>query len=108
MRDSIARAFAWVLRLCLPARGRHRAPEPPDPVVICAPRTPVPAHVLARTLPSPDPFRIPPYMDPGHVERRREAWKQRERRLAIALALAGVDYPYVAEGVHQVTRGVAA
>ncbi|WP_237548151.1 hypothetical protein [Streptomyces sp. SID5473] len=59
-------------------------------------------------MPTREPFRIPPYMAPEHIERRREAWKQRERRLAVVLALAGVDYPYVAEGVHQVTRGVAA
>ncbi|MEU5160434.1 hypothetical protein AB0G74_12595 [Streptomyces sp. NPDC020875] len=100
MRDLIVRALTWTLHQLLPARGRHRAPEPsrPVPVVICAPQSPIPVHVLARTMPPPPrTFRIPPYMGPW-IERQ----KQAQRRVAVALALAGIDYAYVPEGVSAV------
>ncbi|MEU9608322.1 hypothetical protein [Streptomyces sp. NPDC048057] len=98
MRDLIVRACTWLLRLLVPARGRHRAPADsprPAPVVICAPRTPIPVHVLARTMPPPPrTFRIPPYMGPW-IERQQQA----QRRVAVALALVGIDYAYMPEGV---------
>ncbi|QDY79820.1 hypothetical protein [Streptomyces qinzhouensis] len=108
MRDSIARALAWVLCLCFPARGRHRAPDRPTPVIICAPRTPIPLHVLARTVPTREPFRIPPYMAEWSARQQREEERRRERRTALALADIGIDYPYTADHVHQVMTGVAA
>ncbi|MEU5974270.1 hypothetical protein [Streptomyces sp. NPDC047315] len=98
MRDPIVHVLTWLLRLLVPARGRHRAPSTttrPAPVVICAPRTPIPVHVLARTMPAPPrTFRIPPYMGPW-IERQQQA----QRRIAVALALAGIDYAYVPEGI---------
>ncbi|QDY76879.1 hypothetical protein [Streptomyces qinzhouensis] len=101
MRDSIARALAWVLSLFFPARGRHRAPKPSTPVIICAP-------LLARTMPVPERLSIPPYTDTCSARQEQEEQRRRERRTALAFAVIGIDYPYVAEGVHQVTTGVAA
>ncbi|GAA2799069.1 hypothetical protein GCM10010441_25120 [Kitasatospora paracochleata] len=74
MRHLVARALRAALRLVLPARGQHRRPRPlvvifgpTEPVqlavpkrVICAPTRPVPAHVLARTMPLPPAARLVP------------------------------------------------
>lgn len=108
MRDSIARALLWVLRLLPPARGKRRAvpvptPEPTTPPrVICGPTTPIPAHVLARSIPSPWRHRIGPWLLVRDAEREAERTLElrviRERRRAAVLATEGVDYPYTYEG----------
>lgn len=104
MRDSIARALVWVLRLLLPARGKRRAvpvptPEPTTPLhVICGPTTPIPAHVLARSIPSPWHHRVGPWLLAREAERTLELCVIRERRRAAVLATEGMDYPYTYEG----------
>lgn len=109
MRDSIVRALLWALRILLPARGHHRsqhrpavpapqsappAPPAPSPFVICGPHKPIPAHVLARTMPIPDDTRpvVPLYL--AMWEQELERHQQHERRRAIMAALDGRDYPY--------------
>lgn len=103
MRDSIARALLWMLGLLLPARGKRRAvPVPAEPTtplrVICGPTTPIPAHVLARSIPSPWHHRIGPWLLAREAERTLELHVIRERRRAVVLATEGVDYPYTYEG----------
>ncbi|MFD8934343.1 hypothetical protein ACFV0R_03680 [Streptomyces sp. NPDC059578] len=104
MRDSIARILAWVLRLLLPARGQHRAPNPPTPA-------PAPDRIAVDLrglrgafgrFPGHDPDlpEIPPvrlrYVELS--ERfKPEQWEQtqkQERRLAIVAVTAGREYPY--------------
>ncbi|MBB5934603.1 hypothetical protein [Streptomyces zagrosensis] len=98
MRDLISRALIWVLRLLLPARGRHTALHAPAsepvtlPPVICAPTTPIPVHVLARSIPSPWRHRVGPWLLV------REAGQIRERRRAVEFATLGQDHPYTYPG----------
>ncbi|MFJ1643481.1 hypothetical protein [Streptomyces sp. NPDC088256] len=72
------------------------------PRVICGPTTPIPAHVLARTIPSPWHHRIGPWLLAREAEREAERTLElhviRERRRAAVLAAEGVDYPYTYEG----------
>lgn len=101
MRDSIANALLWVLRMLLPAQGKRRAVPGPAPVarpVICGPTTPIPAHVLARSIPSPWHHRIGPWLLVREAEQTLELHVIRERRRAAALTVEGVDYPYTYEG----------
>ncbi|MEV7024421.1 hypothetical protein [Kitasatospora sp. NPDC093558] len=61
----------WVLRRVLPARGEHRSipirPEHREAPAICGWHRPIPAHLLARTMPlGPAPL-VPRYLD---------AWEQ--------------------------------
>ncbi|WP_326811561.1 hypothetical protein OIE62_15955 [Streptomyces scopuliridis] len=95
MRDAIARALVWMLRLLLPARGKHTA-EHPAPV----------------DTPTPQPAANPwskPWTSPTR-EQARELFRlqaettmelgivQRERRAAVLLADIGIDYPYTYDG----------
>ncbi|MDQ0931855.1 hypothetical protein [Streptomyces turgidiscabies] len=93
MRDSIARALMWILRLLLPARGRHRTAQP--------------ASAIERTPP------VRPWDKPWtgiSSAEAREIFKteeilqltpeQRERRWAIAFTECGVDYAYRYPGDH--------
>lgn len=102
MRDSIARALLWVLRTLLPARGRHAAAPIPEPTtlprVICAPTSPIPTHVLARSIPSPWLHRIGPWLLAREAEQTIELGVIRERRRAVEYAAQGVDYPYTYDG----------
>ncbi|GHF37089.1 hypothetical protein [Streptomyces morookaense] len=112
MRDAIARALLWVLRLLLPAHGRHDGrrctpamvpvstapapvPTPPtqSPYVICGGHKPIPPHHLARYILPPDtrPL-VPRYLVAW--ERELERRQQRERRRAIEAMWEGRDYPY--------------
>jgi hypothetical protein len=103
MRDRIARAFVWVLTVFPGTRrarpGRHsaeylaRRPEP-APLIICAARTPVPPHVLARTVPSPWGHRVPPYLRGWIADQEAEWERQRQRRVSAAAATLGYDVPF--------------
>jgi hypothetical protein len=116
MRDTIACALTWVLRLLLPARGRHsaghvlahQAPPPQSAYVICGPTRPIPAHVLARTLPIPESTRplVPLYLMAWEREQGFERRQQRERRRAGVAASMGYDYPYSYPGAHTATAAV--
>ncbi|QDY79315.1 hypothetical protein [Streptomyces qinzhouensis] len=64
-------------------------------------------HVLARTMPTREQFRVPPYMAEWSARQEREEQRRWERRIALALADIGIDYPYTAENVHQVTGAAA-
>ncbi|MFI1099827.1 hypothetical protein [Streptomyces melanogenes] len=103
MRDRIARAAVWMLRLLLPSRGRHRGTTPPAPpqpsapttFVICAPTAPITLVVPARTMPGveKDGPRIPPYVR-AWIQRQEAAIERRRQRcLAMVFADLGYDYP---------------
>ncbi|GGY25511.1 hypothetical protein GCM10010326_19200 [Streptomyces xanthochromogenes] len=102
MRDRIARALCWVLAL-LASRtrrpGRHSAAYLAEhaataPFVICAPATLIPAHVLARSIPSPWAPRVGPWLAAREAEQTLELCAIRERRRALEFATRGRDYPY--------------
>ncbi|MEU1077435.1 MULTISPECIES: hypothetical protein [unclassified Streptomyces] len=94
MRDSIARALLWVLRLLLPARGRHSA---------------APASSLE---PLPEPARIDPWAVPWRSPSKEEVQAlfqrqaedtlelrlKRERRRTLYYATQGIDFPYTYPG----------
>ncbi|GGP40454.1 hypothetical protein [Streptomyces melanogenes] len=106
MRDAIARALLWVLRLLLPARGRHAA----DPA------------------PTPEPARVDPWAKPWCSPSKEEAQAlfqrqaedtlelriKRERRRALYYATQGIDLPYSYPGApfpasaFRTTAGVSA
>lgn len=111
MRDAIARALEWALRLLLPARGRHAADpaqtSEPAPLVLCAPCTPIPPHVLARSIPCPWGHRIGPWVlareEPRPLSRQQaddtlELRIKHGRRRALYYATQGVDLPYTYPG----------
>ncbi|WP_367129883.1 MULTISPECIES: hypothetical protein [Streptomyces] len=131
MRDSIARLLAWALRLLLPA-GKHRAVcrdtartrppavpvkalRPPHSaltqasVVICAPRTPIPVHVLTRTMPLPPTMRplVPLYMQHWQKELEKRE-RQRQRCVALVAGAMGYDYEYTYDGAHPYLAAVTA
>jgi hypothetical protein len=109
MRDRIARTLVWVLHIVLPARGRHRAPEPsPAVFVICAPRTPIPPHVLARTVPVRWPVRVPPYLREWIDAQEAEWERQRQRRVSAAAAALGYDVPFAFDGTDVARVGMSA
>lgn len=109
MRDLIARALLWVLRILLPAHGRHSttAPQPhptPDPAPVSpwsSPwSTPTPAHVIERHTPlrGEDIALVRPYVPTGDYDTLNLRLVQRERRTAAVLATLGVDWPYTYDG----------
>ncbi|MGW6458974.1 hypothetical protein ACWF94_24160 [Streptomyces sp. NPDC055078] len=108
MCDRIARALVWVLNMIPLTRrtrpGRHSA-----------------AHLAGRPAPAGDPVPASPWSRPWagpSAEEARAVFRaeetlvltpvRRERHFAVAWAMRGYDYPYVAEGVHQVRTGVPA
>lgn len=109
MRDVIALALAYVLRLVLPSRGRHAAapvpaPEPAPESARVSPwdrpwPTPTPEHI--KTLHTPlrgdDVALTRPYVT---AETTMALGVIRERRRAAELATMGVDYPYSYPGDH--------
>lgn len=115
MRDVIARALVWVLRLLLPARGRHSAapvytPEPESAPVDPWSRpwpTPIPEHIhtLYAPLRGEDVALARPYV---LAETTMELGVIHERRRAAALATMGVDYPYSYPGAPFPTSAFAA
>ncbi|MFJ9161194.1 hypothetical protein ACIRPS_30840 [Streptomyces griseoviridis] len=86
MRDSISRALIWMLRLLLPANGRHAAKHPAAPFV------PPPASPWSR------PWTAPSSADVRAIfknERTRELPEpQRERVWAVEFAALGIDYDF--------------
>ncbi|AXU12573.1 hypothetical protein [Streptomyces clavuligerus] len=93
MRDRIACALTRVLRLLLPARGRHRTTAPPTAPVVPVPE-PVPVSPWTRPWTGPSSataraiFTAP--------ETRGLTLEQRERFYATAWAELGRDYPHAA------------
>ncbi|MER6092771.1 hypothetical protein [Streptomyces bluensis] len=87
MPHAIAWIFESLLRLLLPARGRHRSPEPPpaaraaDTPTVRLPRVPM--------LRGEDNRLVRPYLV-AH-ERHQEEQRRRARRRALVLATYGVD-----------------
>ncbi|WP_406399030.1 hypothetical protein [Streptomyces uncialis] len=121
MRNPIARAFTrllnvlpWTPRTPRTRPGRHTARYFADaagsaraPLVICAARTPVPVHVLARSVPSPWGHRVPPYLREW-IGEQEERERQYERRVAAAAAALGVDVPFTFDGSDVARVGVSA
>ncbi len=108
MRDSIARALLWVLRLLLPARGKRRAAPAASPVIVPVPRT-EPGAAWSR------PWRGPSAEDARaifHAEETRSLTpEQRERWWAAAFSEIGVDYDFPTiniTGARSARQGVAA
>ncbi|MFD4832675.1 hypothetical protein ACFWPV_22865 [Streptomyces uncialis] len=116
MRDAISRALVRVLDVLPWTRrtspGRHTVQyladlAEPVPLVICAARTPVPVHVLARSVPSPWGHRVPPYLR-DWIGEQEERERQYERRAAAAAATLGVDLPFTFDGSGVARVGVSA
>ncbi|MFI5940677.1 hypothetical protein ACIBCB_10535 [Streptomyces uncialis] len=88
MRDLIAQALLPLLRLLLPATGRHSAEPPPAPQH--------PAHIPAS--PWSRPWTAPSAQEVREIFRdeqmRHLAAPQRERSYAAAFARIGVDYDH--------------
>ncbi|MGW7412939.1 hypothetical protein [Streptomyces sp. NPDC054863] len=91
MRDSIARILVWVLRLLLPAHGRHQAHNRPEP----APMPDEPA-----VSPWARPWTGPTKEEAAAFFRRQAettmplAQVQKERRAALEFTALEHDYPY--------------
>ncbi|MGW2425088.1 hypothetical protein ACWC0C_38605 [Streptomyces sp. NPDC001709] len=107
MRDSIARALVWVLRLLLPARGKRRA------VPAITPATPAPRSESAAAWSRP--WQGPSADDARAIfqaeETRSLTPEQRERWWAAAFSEIGVDYDFPTiniTGVRSERQGVAA
>ncbi|MFB6909156.1 hypothetical protein ACFCWB_33255 [Streptomyces bacillaris] len=86
MRNSIARALLWVLRLLLPARGRHCAEHP------ATPPEPAPASPWSRPWTAPSSREVREIFHDEHT--RYLPAPQRERGYAAAFARIGVDYDH--------------
>ncbi|MFG2503338.1 hypothetical protein ACGFSB_34660 [Streptomyces sp. NPDC048441] len=96
MNQGIARIFEPLLRLLLPAPGRHRSPEASSSV----PPLDAPTRPLARVpvLRGEDIGLVRPYL--VAFERRQEERRQRARRRELWLAVHGVDIgPRLIHGV---------
>lgn len=96
MKQGIARFFEPVLRLLLPAPGRHRYPDPSSSVPTAdAPTRPLPRVPVLR---GEDVGLVRPYL--VAFERRQEEHRQRRRRRELWLAVHGVDIgPRLIHGV---------
>ncbi len=66
MRNRILATLSWVCRHLLAPSGRHRAATPNRAAaptwVTCTQNRPVPAHLLALTVPLASPRLVPPYL----------------------------------------------
>ncbi|WP_414169824.1 hypothetical protein ACMATS_31695 [Streptoverticillium reticulum] len=120
MRDLIVRILLWVLRILLPAHGKHGGgrctPPAADPVStppaptsalpaqppyeICGGHKPIPPHHLARYILPPDTRPLVPRFMEEHEkgqakeqERAAERERQRQRCVALVAAALGYDYP---------------
>ncbi|MEE1823273.1 hypothetical protein PUR61_13895 [Streptomyces sp. BE20] len=100
MTQLIVLAFLWALRLLLPARGGHRAPDAraaQDGRGICGWYRPFPVHLLVRNMPLPESSRlVPAYLEAWEqtpdsekaavlaqqAEEQAERWRQTQRRAA--------------------------
>ena len=86
MAQAIARLDALLLKLLLPAEGRHRAPDARP--VASVPDTPTTRLPRVPVLRGEDIGLVCPY--PAAHERRQEERRQRARRRALVLATYGV------------------
>lgn len=103
MPHCIARVFERLLRLLLPAPGRHRAADTRPAVSSTEkPAVPLPRAPRADTVPflrGEDTALVRPYLI-AHEQRQEEARHQRRRRRALWLAVHGVDVgPRLIHGV---------
>ncbi|MFE6692061.1 hypothetical protein ACFVFQ_37035 [Streptomyces sp. NPDC057743] len=88
MRDRIARALVWMLRLLLPAQGRHAAALTPEPDT-----QPTPENPWSRPWTGPTKEEAAEFFR-QQAETTLELHAIRERRRAAVLATMGTDYPY--------------
>ncbi|MFB7634381.1 hypothetical protein ACFC0M_26010 [Streptomyces sp. NPDC056149] len=88
MRDRIARALVWMLRLLLPAQGRHAATPAPEPST-----EPTPANPWSRPWTGPTKEEAAEFFR-QQAKTTLELHAIRERRRAAVLATMGTDYPY--------------
>ncbi|WP_405793371.1 hypothetical protein [Streptomyces sp. NBC_01506] len=86
MRDPIARALVWLLRLVLPARGRHCTTATPPTT------EPAPVSPWSRPWTAPSSRDVRAVFTDEHTRELPEL--QRERAYAAAFARLGVDYDY--------------
>lgn len=94
MRDVIARALLWVLRLLLPARGRHSA----APACIPEPLSePAPADPWAKPWRSPSKEQARALFQ-RQAEDTLELRIKQERRRTLYYATQGLDFPYTYPG----------
>jgi hypothetical protein len=84
----VTRLVRWILEILLAPTGRHRATVPTAPV--SAVRPPLPYRARFETFDGGSVAIVRPYLV-AH-EKRREAYRQRERRRALVLATMGIDY----------------
>ncbi|WP_327073359.1 hypothetical protein OG196_15325 [Kitasatospora purpeofusca] len=81
MRNLILAALSWVCRHLLAPSGRHRAATPNRATaptwVTCTQNRPVPAHLLALTVPLTSPRLVPPYLTAWEALPEREKNAQR-------------------------------
>lgn len=104
MPHCISRLFEPLLRLLLPAPGRHRSPEATPAPHSTAPRAAVPPPLVAPRAAVPllrgeDAPLVRPYLL-AHERGREEARRRRARRRALWLAVHGIDLgPRVIHGV---------
>ncbi|MGX1953100.1 hypothetical protein ACWIGY_22745 [Streptomyces anulatus] len=88
MRDLIARALLSLLRLLLPAEGRHSAEPPAAPPVL----TSAPVSPWSRPWTAPSAEEVRAIFNDAHT--RGLPAPQRERSYAAAFARIGVDYDH--------------
>ncbi|MFJ7061116.1 hypothetical protein ACIQVA_25895 [Streptomyces microflavus] len=86
MRDLIARALVSLLRLLLPAEGRHSAERP------AAPLAPAPVSPWSRPWTAPSAQEVRAIFKDEHARELPDL--QRERIYAAAFARLGVDYDF--------------
>ncbi|MGW3569095.1 hypothetical protein ACWDSL_35435 [Streptomyces sp. NPDC000941] len=95
MRDAIALALVWMLRILLPSHGRHRSAPPADQP---APGSePGAVSPWSRPWPSPSKEQARALFE-QQAEVTMELGAIRERRRAAELAAMGEDYPYTYPG----------
>jgi hypothetical protein len=91
MRDLVARTLHLVLRILLPARGRHRSTVRPACVPVSEP---LPPPVPVRRFPAPDREELHRFVEQQIQRAIAHRRLQYERRFALSEAVAGRDHPY--------------
>ncbi|MEU0981150.1 hypothetical protein ABZ488_18180 [Streptomyces griseus] len=88
MRDLIAQTLVSLLRLLLPAEGRHAAEPPAAPPIF----TPAPVSPWSRPWTAPSAEEVRAIFNDAHT--RALPSPQREQSYAAAFARIGVDYDH--------------